>query len=359
MGDAIRTVWTNPYVRVAAALTVAYLALQLFVGAQPASAIFLAGWGLAYLVNPLIDLIQRVVPRLLAVAIVVTLLVAVASLLVGYAAVAIRGVVTEVEGGLTLTERAFAWVEDAPSNLERLLPGAVYSAIAGPLTTLADLLNEAGKVLAPHAEAIGTGLYSFVSGTVSGTFSMFVALVVTMYLSYGFHRFNAAALHAVPQPYQDEVAKLAKSFDEVAGGYVRGQLLIAVAVGVMITLGLTLIGLPLAGLIGLLAGMLNMIPLIGTVAVIPALVIALSEGWWAVLLVIVVFFATNQIDSQLLTPLVMAKSTHLQPVTVMLSVIAGFALGGVFLAIVAVPIAAFVKLLYTERYLSSHFYRNG
>ncbi len=230
---------------------------------------------------------------------------------------------------------------------------------AGPLTTLGDLLREAGKVLAPHAESITTAVYGLVSGTVTGAFAMFVSLVVTVYLSFGFHRFNAAALHAVPEPYQDEVAKLAKSFDEVAGGYVRGQLLISVAVGGMITLGLTLIGLPLAGLIGLLAGMLNMIPLVGTLAVVPALVIALSEGWWALLLVVVVFVATNQIDGQLLTPLVMAKSTHLEPVTVMLSVIAGFAIGGFVFAIIAVPLAAFVKVLYTERYLSSHFYRNG
>lgn len=360
MRDAIRTVWSNPYVRVVAALAAAYLALRLFGAAQPASAIFVAGWGLAYLVNPLIDRIQSTgIPRILAVAIVVTLLTAIVGLLVGYATVAIRGVVTESDGGLTFTERAVEWVQQAPANLERLLPDAVYGVFAGPLTTLGDLLREAGQVLAPHAEAITTGVYGFVSGTVTGAFALFVSLVVTIYLSYGFHRFNAAALRAVPEPYQDDVAKLAKSLDEVAGGYVRGQLLISVAVGAMIALGLTLIGLPLAGLIGLLAGLLNMIPLVGTVAVVPALVIALSEGWWTLLLVIVVFVATNQIDSQLLTPLVMAKSTHLEPVTVLLSVIAGFAVGGIFLAIIAVPIAAFVKVLYTERYLSSHFYRNG
>lgn len=361
MRDAIRTVWKNPYVRVAAALVAAYLAARLFVAVQPASAIFLAGWGLAYLVNPLIDRIEaRGVPRGLAVAIVVTVLVAATWLLVGFATVAIRNVVTEVEGGLTLTERAVAWLEQVPANLQRLLPGTLYDPIAGPLATLGDLLREAGQALAPHAEAIGTRLYSIVSGTVTGAFVMLVALVVTIYLSYGFHRFNAAALHAVPEPYQDEVVKLARTFDEVAGGYVRGQLLIALVVGVMVTLGLTLIGLPLAGLIGLIAGVLNLIPLVGTVLpVIPALIIAMAEGWWAVLFVIVVFVAANQVDAQLLTPLVMARSTHLQPVTVMLSVIGGFALGGFLLAIIAVPIAAFVKVLYTERYLFSQFYRNG
>src|SRR6056297_3160290 len=125
----------------------------------------------------------------------------------------------------------------------------------------------------------------------------------------------------------------------------------------MITLGLTLVGLPLAGLIGLIAGVLNLIPLVGTV--VPALIIAVAEGWWSVLLVVVVFVAANQIDAQLLTPLVMAKSTRLHPVTVMLSVIGGFAFGGIVAAIFAVPVAAFVKVLYTERYLSSRFYRQG
>jgi len=361
MRDAIKTVWTNPYVRVAAALAAAYLLARLFVVVQPASAMFLAGWGLAYLANPLVDRIERRgVPRGLAVAIVVTVLVALALLLVGFATIAIRDVVREVDGGLTLSERAAAWLEQAPENLRRLLPGALYDALAGPLATLGDLLREAGQVLAPHAEAIGTGLYGIVSGTVAGAFFTVVALVVTIYLSYGFHRFNAAALRVVPEPYQDEVASLATTFDRVAGGYVRGQLLIALVVGVMITLGLTLVGLPLAGLIGLIAGVLNLIPLVGTVLpVVPALIIAVAEGWWTVLLVVVVFVAANQIDAQLLTPLVMARSTRLHPVTVMLSVIGGFAFGGIVAAIFAVPVAAFVKVLYTERYLSSRFYREG
>ncbi len=361
MRDAIKTVWTNPYVRVAAALATAYLLARLFVVVQPASAMFLAGWGLAYLANPLVDRIEtRGVPRGLAVAIVVTVLVALALLLVGFATIAIRDVVREVDGGLTLSERAAAWLEQAPENLRRLLPGALYDALAGPLATLGDLLREAGQVLAPHAEAIGTGLYGIVSGTVTGAFFTVVALVVTIYLSYGFHRFNAAALRIVPEPYQDGVARLANTFDRVAGGYVRGQLLIALVVGVMITLGLTLVGLPLAGLIGLIAGVLNLIPLVGTVLpVVPALIIAVAEGWWTVLLVVVVFVAANQIDAQLLTPLVMARSTRLHPVTVMLSVIGGFAFGGIVAAIFAVPVAAFVKVLYTERYLSSRFYRQG
>jgi len=361
MRDAIKTVWTNPYVRVAAALAAAYVAARLFFAVQPASAMFLAGWGLAYLVNPLVDRIERRgVPRGLAVAIVVTVIVLLASLVVGFAAIAIRDVVREVDGGLTLSERAAEWLEQAPVNLQRLLPDPLYEAVAGPLATLGDLLREAGRVLAPHAEAIGTGLYGVVSGTVAGAFFTVVALVVTIYLSYGFHRFNAAALRMVPEPYQEEVASLARTSDRVAGGYVRGQLLIALIVGVMISLGLTLIGLPLAGLIGLIAGVLNLIPLVGTVLpVVPALIIAVAEGWWTVLLVVVVFVAANQIDTQLLTPLVMARSTRLHPVTVMLSIVGGFALGGIVAAIFAVPIAAFVKVLYTERYLSSRFYRKG
>ena len=361
MRDAIRTVWKNPYVRVAFALAGVYLFARAFLAVQPAGAMLLAGWGLAYLVNPLIDRLERHgLPRGLAVALVITLLAALTVLLIGFATMSIREVVREVDGGLTLSERAAAWLEQAPDTLRSLLPDALANALAGPLATLGDLLREAGRILGSHAEAIGTGIFDVVSGTVAGVFFTVVTLIVTIYMSYGFHRLNASALRIAPEPYQAELVSLATTFDRVAGGYIRGQLLIALAVGVMIALGLTLIGLPLAGLIGLIAGVLNLVPLVGTVLpVVPALIIALAEGWWTALLVVLVFVVANQLDAQLLTPLVMAKSTRLHPVTVMLSVIGGFAFGGIVGAIFAVPFAGFVKALYTERYLRSRFHRYG
>ncbi|MFU8887462.1 MAG: AI-2E family transporter [Trueperaceae bacterium] len=311
MRDALQTVWANPYVRVA-------------VGAGSVALVAL-GWAVASL---------------------------------GVAAV--RNTLTEADGGVTLSESVTTWFERLPDNLERLVPDAVYEAIAEPLATLGDLLRQAVRALAPYLERIGSGVYEVVSGTVAGVAFFLVVLVLTVYVLHDYHRFASSLLDAWPRPYQDTVRSVARSFDRAVGGYVRGQIVIAVAVGTMVYAGLAIVGLPFAGVIGLLAGLLNVVPYLGTIVpVVPALVVALGGGWWQVFFVLVVFVVTNQIDNHVLTPLVLSRSTRLHPVTVIVAIIGGFAFGGLVAAIFAVPVVAFAKTVYTEHYLGSRFYREG
>jgi predicted PurR-regulated permease PerM len=187
-----------------------------------------------------------------------------------------------------------------------------------------------------------------------------LVLILTVYVLIDFERISASLWGAVPRPYRRQVRSLAETLDRVTGAYVRGQLLIAGVVGLMVFVGLSLVGLPGAGLIGLLAGILNVVPFIGSIVpVIPAVLIAIGGGWVQVVLVLLVFVVANQIDTHALTPLVLSRSTELHPVTVMLAVVAGFALGGLWVAILAVPAAAFLKALYEEYYTKSSFYRSG
>ena len=252
------------------------------------------------------------------------------------------------------------WFGQLPATLERLVPDAIYDAIAEPLATLADLLRQAARALAPYLEQIGAGVYEVVSGTVAGVAFFLVVLVLTVYVLHDYHRFAASLLDAWPRPYQATVRAVARSFDRAVGGYVRGQVVIAVAVGGMVYVGLAIVGLPFAGVIGLLAGLLNVIPYLGTIVpVIPALVVALAGGWWQVVFVLVVFVVANQIDNHVLTPLVLSRSTRLHPVTVIVAIIGGFAFGGLVAAIFAVPVVAFAKAVYAEHYLESRFYREG
>jgi predicted PurR-regulated permease PerM len=297
MREALATVWANPYVRVAAGIAVVGLLVVAFVAAQPAGSLFLTALGLAYLPNPVVDWLQaRGVHRRLSV----------------------------------------AWV-------------------AEPLATLADLLRQAARALAPYLERIGAGVYEVVSGTVAGVAFFLVVLVLTVYVLHDYHRFAASLLDAWPRPYQATVRAVARSFDRAVGGYVRGQVVIAVAVGGMVYVGLAIVGLPFAGVIGLLAGLLNVIPYLGTIVpVIPAWVVALAGGWWQV-----VFVVANQIDNHVLTPLVLSRSTRLHPVTVIVAIIGGFAFAGLVAAIFAVPVVAFAKAVYAEHYLESRFYREG
>lgn len=361
MRDALTTIWSNPYVRVAVGLAVVAVLAWLFVATQPAGALFLTALGIAYLVNPIVAYLKpRGVSRPFSVALIATVLVAGVVLLSQYTVRTIGTIVTEGDEGLTLAETVPEFFMSLPDRIEELLPERVRAPARAPLDALDRSIERLDERLVPYLEDLTLGTYGFLRGTVSQVVNAALVLILTVYVLIDFERITASLWGVVPRPYRRAVRSLGETLDHVTGAYVRGQLLIAALVGLMVFLGLSLVGLPGAGLIGLLAGILNVVPFIGSIVpAIPAVLIAIGGGWLEVLLVLVVFVAANQIDTHALTPLVLSRSTELHPVTVMLAVVAGFALGGIWMAILAVPAVAFLKALYEEYYTKSAFYRSG
>jgi predicted PurR-regulated permease PerM len=350
MREPLKVVWANPYVKVLVGILLVYLAARLFIAIQPASTLFLTALGLGYLLNPAVNWMQaRRVPRALGVAIVGVLMVVVAGFVAWFSIGAIRNTLTAADNGVVLTEAASLFFEELPAAIGRLLPVSV-----------SESLNRAGENLNPFFENVAATLYGFVSGTVVGIGLSFFVLVLTVYVLYDFPRLTAALLRIWPEPYQDGIAELAQTVDQVVGGYIRGQLVIALAVGIMVYVGLLLIGLPSAAFIAILAGALNIVPFLGTIVpVIPAVLLALPGGWVYVLMVLTVFTVANQIDNHILTPQILSRSTQLHPVTVMLAVIGGFAFGGLVAAIFAVPLVAFAKALFEEFYMKGRLHIEG
>lgn len=361
MRDALTTIWKNAYVRVFAGLVAVAVLVWLFVATQPAGALFLTALGIAYLVSPVIEFLKRYrVPRAVSVGLIALILVLGVVLLSQYTVDTIGAIVTEGDDGLTLAESVPEFFMSLPERIENLLPQGVREPAREPLDALDQSIQGIGERIVPFLEEITVGTYGFLRGTVSQVINVFLVLILTVYVLIDYERITASLREVVPRPYRRQATSLAETLDRVTGAYVRGQVLIAGVVGLMIFLGLSLVGLPGAGLIGLLAGFLNIVPFIGSVVpAIPALLIAIGGGWVQVLLVLVVFVVANQIDAHALTPLVLSRSTELHPVTVMITVVAGFSLGGIVTAILAVPAVAFVKALYEEYYTKSDFYRSG
>ena len=361
MRDSFEAIWSNPYVRVGVGLIVAALLVWLFVVTQPAGALFLAALSLAYLVNPAVEFLRRHgVRRPFSVALIAISLVVGLWYVSQYTVRTIGTIVTEGDEGLTLAESVPEFLMSLPERIEELLPEAVRGPAQQPLDALDQSIGRLDELVGPYFEELTVTTYGFLRGTVAQAFNVVLILILTVYVLIDFERISASLRKVVPQPYRRQVLSLATTLDEVTGAYVRGQLIIAGLVGLMVFVGLSLIGLPGAGVIALFAGMLNIVPFIGTIApIIPAVLIAIGGGWVQVILVLVVFFVANQIDTHALTPLILSRSTELHPVTVVLAVIGGFSLGGLVVAILAVPAVAFLKALYEEYYTKSAFYRSG
>ena len=176
---------------------------------------------------------------------------------------------------------------------------------------------------------------------------LFLAPVIAFYLLVDLPHVRRTAEALIPDGARAEVLHLAHRLNRAIGGFFRGQLLVAAIVGVMCSVGLLAIGLRFWFLVGMIAGLFNVIPLIGPwVGGIPGVVIALTTGSpLQALGVVVVMVTAQQIDNHFITPQVMHRTVQLHPAAVILALLVGGTLGGFFGLLLAVPVAAVLKIL--------------
>lgn len=186
--------------------------------------------------------------------------------------------------------------------------------------------------------------------------------VVTFYMLRDWDIMVARIHELVPRRYEAVVARLAIASDEVLGAFLRGQMTVMLALGMIYSIGLSIVGLELAVLIGMLAGVVSFVPYLGfIVGIVAAGVAALMQFQevMPLLYVVIVFGIGQMIEGMVLTPLLVGEKIGLHPVAVIFSVLAGGQLFGFVGVLLALPVAAVVMvfLRYThERYVSSTLY---
>ncbi|GGK11883.1 AI-2E family transporter [Luteimonas terricola] len=186
--------------------------------------------------------------------------------------------------------------------------------------------------------------------------------VITFFFLRDWDRMVERVESIIPRDHVDTVTRLARESSEVLGGFLRGQFLVMVILGVMYGIGLWLVGLELGLLIGLIAGLFTFIPYIGpATGIVLGVVAALIEyGDWQHLLGVAVVFTLGQvIESYWLTPKLVGDRIGLHPVAVIFAVMAGGVLFGFVGMLIALPAAAVVNVMLRfahERYTASRLY---
>jgi predicted PurR-regulated permease PerM len=171
--------------------------------------------------------------------------------------------------------------------------------------------------------------------------------IVAFYLLMDLPHIRRVTEEMIPDGSRDEVLLIAHRLNLAVGGFFRGQLAVAVIVGILVSLGLLVIGLPGWLIVGMIAGLFNMIPLIGPyVGAVPGIVIALTQrDLKTALLVVAVMTIAQQIDNHFISPVVMKRAVQLHPAAVMMALLIGGTLSGFFGLLIAVPFAASLKIV--------------
>ena len=319
---------------------------------------FLGGALLAYLFNPLVNkLVKYRVPRVVAVAIVFLGLILTIVLLVFLVVPLIEDQLADFANELSKT---LAWIQNTmlPWLMEKA--NVQYTINTDTLkAALAENWSKAGGIVTWIWK---TTLHSGFAVAAWLT-NLLLIPVVMFYLLRDWNKVIKNIRDLLPRHIEPVVVELATECDTVLSSFFRGQLLVMISLGVIYSVGLTLVGVQVGIIIGLVAGLMSIVPYLGfIIGIIAASIAAFTQfgTMSSVLLVWLVFIIGQSLESSFLTPKLVGHRIGLHPVAVIFSVLVGGSLFGFFGVLLALPVAAVIMVclrFLNRRYRASPLYQ--
>jgi predicted PurR-regulated permease PerM len=296
---------------------------------------------LAYLIYPAVQWLRRRMPLVAAILLVYLTILVVLAAVGSFVVPRLVGETTMlVHHYPEISTRLDALINDPNDPVISKLPPFVRGEIAR-------VPKQAIVWVKLHGfEAFGHVLF-VIAGTFAVVATFIVIPMITAYLLLDLENLKRSIAAIVPPRRWDSLLSLLSDIDHVIGGFVRGQLLVAISVGTLITIALLILRVPYAFLLGLLAVIGDLIPYVGAaLASIPAFLSALvTNGIVNALIVIAAFVAIYQAEGHLIAPNIVSKTVALSPFAVLLSVLIGAELAGLIGALVAIPVVGVLRVV--------------
>ena len=237
--------------------------------------------------------------------------------------------------------------------LEREIPGYVdrFQSLIGPISGGEQglSLGSIGQAAREHASGLAQGLTVIGLEVGRTVFYVFVTLVVAFFLAAEPEVLLRFLERYVPPQHRPRILRVGGSIHERIGTWARGQLLIAIIFGTMMGIGLRLIGVPYALSLGVVAGILEIVPYVGgAITVVLAVLSAATVGIPQVVGAIVLYVILVNLESHILAPLLYGRALGFPPVAILLALLAGVELLGVLGALLAVPLTVIVWAISDE-----------
>jgi predicted PurR-regulated permease PerM len=315
----------------------------LFYVLQPILLPFVLGALIGYLGDPLVDRVEaRGGSRTFGV-ILVFLIFTTLSVIALFFAVPM--LLQQLDGLIGRIPVLYAWLRDIAVpwlQARTLVTGASLPQIDWS-HELIENWQSLGKVTAKTlSQLTGSGL-----GVLLGLANVALVPVVAFYLMRDWDAIALRVLHLMPKDWQEGTREMVGEADEVVGAFLRGQFVVMCALGGLYAAGLWFVGLQLALLLGLIAGLASIVPYLGFIVGISASLVAAwlqFHEFLPLLYVALVFGAGQLIESMVLTPVLVGDRIGLHPVAVIFALMAGGQLAGFVGVVVALPVAAVIKV---------------
>jgi predicted PurR-regulated permease PerM len=320
---------------------------------------FVLGAVLSYIMMPLVNWLDlrmrrlfrgRRVSRSLAVLIVYGFAVIVT---VGALAYVIPIVVTELDFLLLRLPNLARQVYSVAPEIVQVWLDRYNSSV--PQEIRRALEQNVQNTLQAVISALQLGAFKTISvlfSTVSFVLGLIIVPLWMFYVMRDEPEMEAQFYRWIPPAYREDVRSIRTLVDQVLGAYLRGQLLLNLSVGLMITIGLSLLGIDFALLLGTIAGMFEMIPVLGPfLSAIPMIIVALATAPDKWLWVAALAFLVQQVENAILVPQITHGTVKLHPALAMIVLVIGSAAAGVVGVLLSIPITAMVRDIATYLYL--------
>ncbi|MDO4912029.1 MAG: AI-2E family transporter [Lactobacillus sp.] len=220
-------------------------------------------------------------------------------------------------------------------------------------------------------DQVQKNLFKSLQGTITGTLSnlqtavnliseiamtLLTAPFILFFLLKDGKKMSPYLVKFAPESWQESLKQLLHEINFAVASYVRGQLIVAFLVGVMFTIGYSVIDLPYGTALAVIAGFMNLIPYFGTfIAFIPALVIGLIVGMPTFIKVLIVFAIEQTVESRFISPIIVGNKMNMHPVTTIIVLIGAGASFGIWGVLFAIPGYSILKILCTKAF---NYYQN-
>ena len=300
-----------------------FLFFIVFFGGEIVQAMFPLGIGIAisYILLPLVDYFEKIkIPRtvgiLFAILFSIIVILAIFIWLIPILANNIK------ELTRVLPELFSSVFNDFISFIEKNVPENWHS----------DIMQEIDNLFLNIQQRIFAGLYGLIS-LLPKTLSLIIDVLIGWILSFYILKDKELIVrnfkYIFPEKYREEIVCFLRDIHRVVIRFIQGQLLIAIIIGIIETIGLYLTGIPYAPLLGFIGGISNVIPYFGPyIGAVPAVTIALTISPWKAIWTILVFVIVQQIDNVFLSPRIIKEKLGLHPITTIMSVLVGGRLFG-------------------------------
>jgi predicted PurR-regulated permease PerM len=273
--------------------------------------------------KPIVEFLsKRRIPRSLAIIIVFILTLSIVSLLVG---VVFPPLVSET----------FAFFKNMPG----------YSVKAFPYLSTVINVNS----LSNYLPSLGQNLIQVVTNLFSNILFIVSVLFFTFYFLLDEKLITNLIDKIVDEKRSREIADIIAKVQVRMGAWVWGQVILMAVIGIMSYIGLTLLGIKYALPLAIISGLLEALPMVGPIfSAIPAFIVGASASWLTGLSVLALYFIIQQLENNVIVPLVMKKAVGINPLLTLIALTIGGKLGGITGAFLSVPVALLLEILVTE-----------